>query len=61
MADWRRPALGTARPKSAIQDVALNVSKVASKSSAGAPALGHKRYYATGRFAAMKLGERASV
>ena len=28
-------------PKSAIQDVALNVSKVASKSSAGAPALGH--------------------
>lgn len=41
MADWRRPALGTARPKPAIQDVALNVSKVASKSSAGAPALGH--------------------
>jgi hypothetical protein len=43
MADWRRPALGTARPKPAIQDVALNVSKVASKSSAGAPALGHNR------------------
>ena len=41
MADWRRPALGTARPKPAIQDVALKVSKVASKSSAGAPALGH--------------------
>ena len=29
MADWRRPALGNARPKPAIQDVALNVSKVA--------------------------------
>lgn len=40
LADWRRPALGTAGPKPAIQEVALNVSKVASKSSAGAPALG---------------------
>jgi hypothetical protein len=48
MADWRRPALGTARPKPAIQDVALNVSKVASKSSAGAPALGQLLPLATG-------------
>ena len=47
LADWRRPALGTARPKPAIQDVALNVSKVASKSSAGAPALGHNRSFPT--------------
>ena len=47
MADWRRPALATARPKPAIQDVALNVSKVASKSSAGAPALGQLLSFAS--------------
>jgi len=43
LADLRRPALGTARPKPASQDVVLNVSKVASNSSAGTPALGQKR------------------
>ena len=42
MADLRRPALGTARRKPASQDVVLNVSKVASNSSAGEPALGHE-------------------
>ena len=41
MAVLRRPALGTARHKPANQDVVLNVSKVASNSSAGAPGIGH--------------------
>ena len=42
MAGLRRPALGTAGPKPASQDVVLNVSKVASNSSAGAPGIGQQ-------------------
>jgi hypothetical protein len=36
----------------AIQDVVLNVSKVASNSSSGAPGIGHKRVLANGRLRA---------
>ena len=41
MADLRRPAIGTAVPKPASQDVVLNDGKVAMNSSAGAPGIGH--------------------
>jgi hypothetical protein len=43
MADRRRLALGTARPKPAGQDMVFSVSKVALISPTGAPADGHKR------------------
>jgi len=45
MADRRLPTFGTARSKPAGQDMGLNVSKVASNSSTGAPGLGHNRSY----------------
>ena len=41
VADRRRPTFGTARSKPAGQDMGLNVSKVASISSTGAPGIGH--------------------
>ena len=47
MADLRRPARGTSRPKAASQDAFLSVSKVASHSSDGGPGIGHKRYFAS--------------
>jgi len=43
LADLRRPALGTADPKPASQNVVLNVSKVAMNSPAGAPSIGQFR------------------
>jgi hypothetical protein len=43
MADRRRQALGFARSKPAGDMLGFNVSKVASSSPAGAPAVGHKR------------------
>jgi hypothetical protein len=43
IAGLRRPALETAGPKPASQDMVLNVSKVASNSFAGAPGIGQKR------------------
>jgi hypothetical protein len=43
MADLRRPARGIARSKPAGQILILNVSKVASISPSGAPALGQNR------------------
>jgi hypothetical protein len=42
VADPRRPALGTADPKPASQNVVLNVSNVAMNSPAGAPGIGHQ-------------------
>jgi hypothetical protein len=47
VAGLRRSALGTAGPKPASQDVVLNVSKVVSNSSAGAPGIGQERQSAT--------------
>jgi hypothetical protein len=41
VADPRLPALGTADPKPASQNVVLNVSNVAMNSPAGAPGIGH--------------------
>ena len=55
LADLRRPALRTACPRAASQDQVLNVSKVASNSSDGAPALGHKRVLPDGRFGVTQL------
>ncbi len=57
MADRRRPALGTARPKPARQDVVLNVSKVASNSYAGAPGIGQDSTPATGSFLVCHFSE----
>ena len=54
LADRRRPTFGTARPKPAGQDMGLNVSKVASISSTGAPGIGHQESFATGRFQASR-------
>ena len=61
MADLRRPAVRTARPRAASQDQVLNVSKVASNSSDGAPALGHQESLATVRclIARCGTGQRA--
>ena len=55
MADLRRPILETARSKPARQDLVLNVSKVASNSSAGAPGIGHQLLVATGSLLASHL------
>ena len=43
VADRRRLVLADARSKPAGQDLGLDVSKVASTSSTGAPAVGHKQ------------------
>ena len=45
MAEWSRPVFGTSRPEAASQDQVLNVSKLASNSSDGGPALGHRRTF----------------
>ena len=50
MADRRRPVLANARSKPAGQDVVLYVSKVASISFAGAPAVGQEPTFAMGSF-----------
>ena len=49
MADLRRPVGGTGRSKPAGQDLVLDVSKVASISATGAPAVGHYAQIATMR------------
>ena len=45
----RRPALGTAGPNPASQDVVLNVSKVASNSTVRTPGMGHEATFAPGQ------------
>jgi len=55
MADLRRPACRIARSKPAGQILILNVSKVASISPTGAPALGHQESLVTGSFRATQL------
>jgi hypothetical protein len=58
MADRRRPTFGTARSKPAGQDMGLNVSKVASISSTGAPGIGHKpSYTARSKFSSLNTCE----
>jgi hypothetical protein len=45
MADLRRSALGTARPKAASQEALLNVGKAASNSSDRVPGIGHDQTF----------------
>lgn len=55
VADLRRPARRIARSKPAGQILIFNVSKVASTSPTGAPALGHNRLFAKGSLLASHL------